>query len=199
MERERSAAAADWDQDHSESRCLLDFSQPHRHIGRMTTENDSGPVKMSVRALVVDPATNSPVVILARAEEKIYLPIWIGVCEANAIAINLEGVKVPRPMTHDLIGTLIRDLGFTLDHVLIHSLDDSVFLASVHLSDTNGEVREVDARPSDAIAIALRAGVDVLVDRRVLERAVVTEATQEEAVMAVLEQMRPEDMGDYEM
>jgi bifunctional DNase/RNase len=165
----------------------------------MTTEEDSGPVKMSVRALVVDPATNSPVVILARDAENTYLPIWIGVCEANAIAISLENVKVPRPMTHDLIGSLIRDLGFNLDHVLIHSLDDSVFLASIHLSDSQGEVREVDARPSDAIAIALRAGADVLVDRAVLQRAVVTEATKEEAMMAALEQMRPEDMGDYEM
>jgi uncharacterized protein len=165
----------------------------------MTSTNDLGPVKMSVRALVVDPATNSPVVILSREEENTYLPIWIGVCEANAIAINLEGVEVPRPMTHDLIGALIRNLGFTLDHVLIHSLDDRVFLASVHLSDGAGERRKVDARPSDAIAIALRAGADVLVDRAVLERAVVTETTHEEAVKAVLEQMRPEDMGDYEM
>jgi bifunctional DNase/RNase len=165
----------------------------------MTIENDSDPVKMSVRALVVDPATNSPVVILGREEDNIYLPIWIGVCEANAIAINLEGVEVPRPMTHDLIGSLIRDLGFSLDHVLIHSLDESVFLASVYLSGNDGETREVDARPSDAIALALRADVDVLVARSVFERAVVSEATREEAVKAVLEQMRPEDMGDYEM
>ena len=154
---------------------------------------------MSVRALVVDPATNSPVVILARPEENAYLPIWIGVCEANAIAINLEGVEVPRPLTHDLIGSLIHDLGFTLDHVLIHSLDDSIYLASVHLSNPEGDRYEVDARPSDAIAIALRAGADVLVDATVLDRAMVTEASQEEAVKAVLEQMRPEEMGEYEM
>jgi len=165
----------------------------------MTIEKTAGPVKMSVRALVVDPATNSPVVILARPEENAYLPIWIGVCEANAIAINLEGVEVPRPLTHDLIGSLIHDLGFTLDHVLIHSLDDSIYLASVHLSNPEGDRYEVDARPSDAIAIALRAGADVLVDSTVLDRAMVTEASQEEAVKAVLEQMRPEEMGEYEM
>ena len=165
----------------------------------MTMEKTSGPVKMSVRALVVDPATNSPVVILARPEDNAYLPIWIGVCEATAIAINLEGVKVPRPLTHDLISSLIHDLGFTLDFVLIHTLDDAVYLASVHLSNPEGEKYEVDARPSDAIAIALRADADVLVDSTVLERAVVTEASQEEAVKAMLEQMRPEDMGEYEM
>ncbi len=165
----------------------------------MTIDKTTDPVKMSVRALVVDPATNSPVVILARPEGNAYLPIWIGVCEANAIAINLEGVEVPRPLTHDLIGSLIRDLGFSLDHVLIHSLDDAVYFASVHLSNPAGDQYEVDARPSDAIAIALRADADVLVDSTVLERAVVTEASQEEAVKTMLEQMRPEDMGEYEM
>jgi len=165
----------------------------------MTIDTPTGPVKMTVRALVVDPATNSPVVILSRPEENAYLPIWIGVCEANAIAINLEGVEVPRPLTHDLIGSLIHNLGFTLDHVLIHSLDDAVFLASLHLIDSNGGRREVDARPSDAIAVALRTNADVLVDPAVLASAVVTEASQEEAVRAILEAMRPEDMGDYEM
>ena len=154
---------------------------------------------MAVRALVVDPTTKSPVVILAKPDDDAYLPIWIGVCEANAIAINLEGVEVPRPLTHDLIGSLISGLGFTLDHVLIHSLDDSVFLASIHLSNPAGEERVVDSRPSDAIAVALRAGADVLVSSAVLERAVVTEASQEEAIRTVLEQMRPEDMGEYEM
>ena len=165
----------------------------------MTMEKISDPVKMTVRAIVVDPATKSPVVILGSPEKNAYLPIWIGVCEANAIAISLEGVEVQRPLTLDLIGTLIRDLGFSLDHVLIHSLDEAIFLASVHLINPQGERREVDARPSDAIAIALRADADVLVDPRVLASAVVTEATQEEAVKAILEKMRPEDMGEYEM
>lgn len=165
----------------------------------MERERPSAPVKMTVRALVVDPTTKSPVVILARPEDNAYLPIWIGVCEANAIAINLEGIEVPRPLTHDLIGSVIRDLGFTLDHVLIHSLDDSVYHASVHLTNAAGDRHEIDARPSDAIAMALRSEADVLVDPSVLERAVVTEASQEEALKAVLEQLRPEDMGDYEM
>jgi bifunctional DNase/RNase len=165
----------------------------------MTIEKTTEPVKMAVRALVVDPTTNSPVLILARPEENAYLPIWIGVCEANAIAIKLEGVSVPRPLTHDLIGSLISGLGYRLDHVLIHSLDDAVFLASVHLSNSEGVHRELDARPSDAIAIALRADADVYVSPSVLERAVVSEATEEEAVKTVLERMRPEDMGEYEM
>ncbi|MCU0302862.1 MAG: bifunctional nuclease family protein [Thermoanaerobaculales bacterium] len=165
----------------------------------MTPTQPDGPVKMVVRALIVDPTTSSPVVILSRPDENAYLPIWIGVCEANAIAMTLEGVETPRPMTHDLIGSLLRNLGFSLDHVLIHSLDDSVFLASVHLVNPSGEVRVVDARPSDAIAIALRAGADVLVSPNVLERAVVSESSEEDAVREILERMRPEDMGEYEM
>ena len=165
----------------------------------MKPEGPRHPVKMAVRGLVVDPTTNSPVVILAEPEKNAYLPIWIGVCEANAIAVTLEGVESPRPLTHDLVGTLIRDLGYTLDHVLIHTLDDAVFLASIHLTNERGDHREVDARPSDAIAIALRADGDVLVSPTVLDRAVVSEATEEEAVATILEKIRPEDMGEYEM
>ncbi len=165
----------------------------------MNTEDSVLPIKMVVRALVVDPTSKTPVVILAKPEEHAYLPIWIGVCEANAIAVVLEDVESPRPLTHDLMGTLIQSLGFTLDHVLIHSLDDTVFLASIHLINARGEHHEVDARPSDAIAIALRAEADVLVSPSVLERAVVNEASEEEAVKTILEQIRPEDMGEYEM
>lgn len=165
----------------------------------MTTEDSVLPTKMVVRALVVDPTTKTPVVILAEPEANAYLPIWIGVCEANAIAVVLEDVESPRPLTHDLMRTLIQNLGFTLDHVLIHSLNDTVFLASIHLINARGEHHEVDARPSDAIAIALRAEVDVLVSQSVLERAVVNEASEEEAVKTILEQIQPEDMGEYEM
>jgi bifunctional DNase/RNase len=182
-----------------QSNVPLDIFGSCGHIGAMTIDQTSVPVKMTIRALVVDPVTKSPVVILARPEENAYLPIWIGVCEANAIAISLEGVEVPRPLTHDLIGAVIRDLGFSLDHVLIHSLDETVFFASVHLVNPEGQRRVLDARPSDAIAIALRANADVLVDPGVLASAVVTEATEEEAVKAILETMRPEDMGEYEM
>lgn len=165
----------------------------------MTTEDSVLPTKMVVRALVVDPTTKTPVVILAEPEANAYLPIWIGVCEANAIAVVLEDVESPRPLTHDLMRTLIQNLGFTLDHVLIHSLNDTVFLASIHLINARGEHHEVDARPSDAIAIALRADADVLVSQSVLERAVVNEASEEEAVKTILEQIQPEDMGEYEM
>ena len=157
------------------------------------------PVRMTVRALVMDPVSNMPVVILQDDAQTSFLPIWIGICEANAISLVLEGVATPRPMTHDLMRELLGATGFTVDHVLIHTLSDSVFLASIHLVNSAGEAREVDSRPSDALALALRTNSTVLVDPEVLTRAVVTGPSQDEAIRTILEQLRPEDLGEYEM
>ncbi len=159
----------------------------------------SAAVKMRVRGLVIDPTSNSPVVILENAEGDAFLPIWIGVCEANSIAMKLEDVETPRPMTHDLVRNLVETAGCRIEHIFIHSLDDSVFIASIQLRDAQAATHQVDARPSDAIALALRAEVDVLVDPSVLERAVMSEASTEDTLRAILERMRPEDMGEYEM
>lgn len=166
----------------------------------MSNGTDSRPpVKMSVRALVMDPVSNMPVVILQEPDRNAYLPIWIGVCEANSIALVLEGVSTPRPMTHDLLGSMVDAMGYAVDHILIHSLNDSVFLASIHLVGRGGVACDVDSRPSDALAVALRAKADVLVDQEVLDRARVEESSQEDAVRAILEKLRPEDLGEYEM
>ena len=102
-------------------------------------------------------------------------------------------------MTHDLIQSLLETAGCAVDHIYIHSLDDSVFIASIQLRDSEATTHQVDSRPSDAIALALRAKADVLVDPSVLERAVLTEASVEETLLSILERMRPEDMGEYEM
>jgi bifunctional DNase/RNase len=161
--------------------------------------DSSAPVLMTVRGLVMDPASNSPVVILENSEGDAFLPIWIGVCEANSIALELQGVETPRPMTHDLIKDLLATAGCTVDHIFIHSLDDSVFIASIQLRDASAATHQVDSRPSDAIALALRAKADVLVDPSVLERAQMTESSVEETLRSILERMRPEDMGEYEM
>jgi len=160
---------------------------------------DQAPVKMTVRALVMDPVSNMPVVILEQPEQNAYLPIWIGVCEANSIALQLEGVTTPRPMTHDLIRSLVDTLGYSVQHIYIHTLDESVFLASIFLKNGDGELREVDSRPSDALAVALRTDAEVLVHPDVLARALVTETSREDAIRMILEKMRPEDMGEYEM
>ena len=147
----------------------------------------------------MDPTSNSPVVILENSESNAFLPIWIGVCEANSIALELEGVETPRPMTHDLIQNLLSTAGCEVDHIYIHSLDESVFIASIQVRDATAITHQVDSRPSDAIALALRAKVDVFVDPAVLERAVLTESSVEETLLSILERMRPEDMGEYEM
>lgn len=154
---------------------------------------------MKVRGLVMDPASNSPVVILENTDGNAFLPIWIGVCEANSIALELEGVETPRPMTHDLIQSLLSTAGCEVEHIYIHSLDDSVFIASIQLRDATATTHQVDSRPSDAIALALRAKAEVLVDPSVLERAILTDSTVEETLLSILEKMRPEDMGEYEM
>jgi len=157
------------------------------------------PVRMTVKALVMDPVSNMPVVILEQPEESSYLPIWIGVCEANSIALSLEGVTTPRPMTHDLIGALIQRLGYTIDHVYIHSLTDSVFIASIVLKDGDGSLTEIDSRPSDALAVALRVHAEVRVHPSVLEQAQVGGASEEDTLRMILERLRPQDLGEYEM
>lgn len=163
------------------------------------TADSNEAVKMTVRGLVMDPASNSPVVVLENSEGNAFLPIWIGVCEANSIALHLEGVDTPRPMTHDLVRSLIETAGCRIDHIFIHSLDDSIFHASIQLRDAESAIHQVDSRPSDAIALALRVNADVLVDPGVLEQAVMSEASVEETIRTILERMRPEDMGEYEM
>ena len=154
---------------------------------------------MTVRGLIMDPTSNSPVVVLQNDEGNTFLPIWIGVCEANSIALELEGIAPPRPMTHDLIRDLIAITGHAVDHVFIHTLDDSVFIASIQIRDAKEAVHHIDSRPSDAIALALRTKADVLVDPSVLERAVMSEEDIEDTLRTILERMRPEDMGEYEM
>jgi len=147
----------------------------------------------------MDPTSKTPVVVLQNPGGDLLLPIWIGVCEANSIALELEGVAAPRPMTHDLVRDLLTTAGCAVDHVFIHTLEDSVFKASIQIRDASSTVHNVDSRPSDAIAIALRTKVDVLVDPTVLEHGVMNATSVEETIRELLEKMRPEDMGEYEM
>jgi len=155
-------------------------------------------IRMEIKAMMMDPVSKMPVVILQEPGQERYLPIWIGVCEANAIALRLEGVTTPRPMTHDLALSLLEATHHTLDYIHIHTLREGVFFAAIHLH--NGDSAPVvDARPSDAIAIALRAGVPILVSEEVLDHAQHDDGRTEEVLRAVLERLRPEDLGEYEM
>jgi len=154
---------------------------------------------MAIKALIVDPVSNMPVVVLQREGGASYLPIWIGLYEANAIALRLEGVTTPRPMTHDLLLSLIRDLRCNLDSILISSLEENVFYARLRLHNEHGAAVEVDARPSDALALALRAEVPIYAAETVLKQAETQSLGQDDTLRQILERLRPEDLGPYEM
>lgn len=163
----------------------------------------AGPIEVEIRGLVIDPVSNSPIVILKRPDENAFLPIWIGVFEANAIALELEGVQTPRPMTHDLLRDLITALGARVRGVLVHSLIENTFLARIELVGPGGDVVAVDARPSDAIALALRCRAPIRVTADVFEAAtsvsLEADANPGERVREWLESLSPEQLGKYRM
>jgi bifunctional DNase/RNase len=125
-------------------------------------------IQMSVGGLTLDPATKTPIVILRDGENKLNLPIWIGLLEATAIATELEGVQMARPMTHDLLRNLIGELGATVESVEISDLRDNTYYAVINIR-VGGDARAIDSRPSDAISLALRVKSPIYVARRVLE------------------------------
>ena len=159
-------------------------------------------VKMDVKALIVDPIANVPVVILRDAEEKNFLPIWVGVFEANAIALQMEGVTTPRPMTHDLLRNLIRQIEGDVVRVVINNLEENTFYAQIHLRIANRELT-VDSRPSDAIALALRTHSPLFVEETVLEKSRSSDDSAEahgaERLRKWLEDADPESLGKYKM
>jgi bifunctional DNase/RNase len=159
-------------------------------------------IQMELRGLMLDPNSNVPIVILQDAEGALFLPIWIGVFEANAIALRIEGVKPPRPLTHDLLHAVLGHLDAEVERVEICSLKENTFYALIHVR-RNGEITQVDARPSDAIALALRAEAPIFVRWSVLEQAkaidLATDLDDEERLKKWLEQMKPEDFGKYTM
>lgn len=158
---------------------------------------------VEIKGLILDPVSNTPIVILKKAEENVLLPIWIGVFEANAIAIELEGVQTPRPMSHDLMRALVEALHGVVEEVVVHSLVENTFHATVHLRTSDGERVEVDARPSDAIALALRARAPIKVTEQVFQQAHALEITEssseEDRLRQWLESLSPEDIGKYKM
>ena len=159
-------------------------------------------LRVEIKGLMLDPASNIPIVILRDTESQLFLPIWIGVFEANAIALRIEGVEPPRPMTHDLLRLLLEQLGATVDKIVISDLRESTFFALIHLQQGDRSVT-VDARPSDAIALALRTEAPIFVLRSVLDKAqaadLTAEASDEEKLKKWLEEISPEDLGKWTM
>lgn len=161
---------------------------------------DSAEVRMEIKGLMLDPNTNVPIVVLRDEEGAVFLPIWIGVFEANAIALRLENVETPRPMTHDLLSSALEKLGAHIEKVVISELRESTFYARIHVQ-RDGDAVEIDARPSDAIALALRSEAPIFVLAPVLAaaQAVNLATSDEEKLREWLEKVSPEDLGKYEM
>ncbi len=160
-------------------------------------------LEVEIRGLILDPVSNTPIVILKKPDENLFLPIWIGVFEANAIALQLEGVATPRPMTHDLLRAVITAMGGRVEAVTVHSLVESTFHAHIALRTPDGQFREVDARPSDAIALALRCGAPIRVAAEVFREAHALDLREgednEARLREWLESLSPEQLGKYNM
>lgn len=160
-------------------------------------------IAMSIKGLMLDPVSNSPIVVLKDDDEKFFLPIWVGIFEANAIALQLENITTPRPMTHDLLRNMIAELNARVIQIVINDLRDSTFFAQIRLSVAGGDqTLEVDARPSDAIALALRTEAPIFVAQSVLDQAqTITPDGEdsEEKTRKWFDSLTPEDLGKYKM
>jgi hypothetical protein len=159
-------------------------------------------VEMKIRGLMMDPVTNMPIVVLKDLNGNSILPIWVGIYEANAIALEIEKVSTPRPMTHDLIKTLLLGLGTGIRKVVVSELKDDTFYAVIWL-DKDGELISVDSRPSDALALALRLDCPIYVDESVLKSSkrsnAAADKVSDEEQRRWLESLDDEDLGRYKM
>jgi len=158
-------------------------------------------IQMTIKGLMIDPVTNMPIVVLRDLEGSRVLPIWVGVFEANAIALQIENVATPRPMTHDLLKNVIQDLEATVTKIVVSDLKENTFYALIYL-DRNGETIAIDARPSDAIALALRTRVPIYVEELVIDNAKTIETPEKadsERLQKWLESLDPDDLGKYKM
>lgn len=137
-------------------------------------------VEVKIGALIMDPNTNTPIVVLKGIDSEIILPIWVGAYEANAIALEIEKIVSQRPMTHDLFRNFIVEMSCKVQRILITDLRDNTFYASIELSDVDGNFIKLDARPSDAIALALRMDCPIFVDQKVLDISASSSAKESE-------------------
>ncbi|HVS21975.1 MAG TPA: bifunctional nuclease family protein [Pyrinomonadaceae bacterium] len=155
-------------------------------------------IEVKIRALMMDPNSGTPIIILKDVNSETMLPIWVGAYEANAIALEIEKIAPPRPMTHDLLRNLIVELGLKVDRVVVTSLRDNTFYAVIELTQEDGEAMRLDSRPSDAIALALRADCPIFVDLEVIQASRNTIATDDESAAEDEggEEEWPEVIGD---
>ncbi|MBZ5646762.1 MAG: bifunctional nuclease family protein [Acidobacteriia bacterium] len=159
-------------------------------------------VEMKIRGLMMDPVTNMPIVILKDVSGDAVLPIWVGIYEANAIALEIEKVTTPRPMTHDLIKNLLTGLEARVHKVVVNDLREDTFFAVIWM-EQDGKVISVDSRPSDALALALRLDCPIFVEDQVLKTSKlansVSDRVSNEELRKWLENLNDEDLGRYKM
>ncbi len=159
-------------------------------------------VEMRIRGLMMDPVTNMPIVVLKDIDGDSVLPIWVGVYEANAIALEIEKVTTPRPMTHDLLKNMLTGFGASVNKVVVTELKDDTFYAVIW-AERDGQTISIDSRPSDALALALRVDCPIFVDDEVLRVSKVASAASEritsEDLKKWLEGLSDEDTGGYKM
>jgi hypothetical protein len=159
-------------------------------------------IEMLIKGLMVDPITSMPIIILRDRDGDRVLPIWLGVFEANAIALQLENIATPRPMTHDLLRNVLKDLDATVQRIVVSDLKDNTFYALIYLK-RGEEVVAIDARPSDAIALALRTQAPIYVEENVIDNAksidFSPDKTDETRLQRWLESLDPEELGKYKM
>jgi bifunctional DNase/RNase len=162
-------------------------------------------IEFKIKGLMMDPITNSPIVVLQDSASDTLLPIWVGIFEANAIALQIEKVDTPRPMTHDLMKGLLNHLNARVTKIVVTELKDNTFYALIFLN-VDGKIITVDSRPSDAIALALRTDSPIFVTDDVIAKSssaasttLSAERSSPEDIKQWLENLNPEDLGKYKM
>jgi bifunctional DNase/RNase len=159
-------------------------------------------LEMVIKGLMVDPVTNMPIVILRDKDGDRVLPIWVGIFEANAIALQIENIATPRPMTHDLLRNVVHDMNGRVQKVVVSDLKDNTFYALIYV-EVGGEVVALDARPSDAIALALRTQAPIFAEEHVVDNAKTLDFAPDQAdsdrLQRWLESLDPDELGKYKM
>jgi len=159
-------------------------------------------IEMKIKGLVVDPISKMPIVVLEDMNNEYMLPIWIGVFEANAIALKMENIATPRPMTHDLLRSVLNKFDIPIEKIVVNDVRDNTFYATIFCRHNN-DVYAIDSRPSDAIALALRMDVPIFVEEDVVEKAQGLKFDEHledsEKLQKWLESLKPEDFGKYKM
>lgn len=159
-------------------------------------------LEVKIKGLMMDPMTNMPVVVLKEAQGTGVLPIWVGVYEANAIALEIEKVQTPRPMTHDLLKNVLTGLNVRVQRVVVCDLKDDTFYALIWM-ERDGQIISMDSRPSDALALALRLDCPIYVEEQVLKSSKmgggISDKNSSDELRKYLESLNDEDLGRYKM